>query len=176
MTERILIRPAQLEDALCLGVLGTQIFLDTYATDGIRPAIAHTVLASFSTGAMSDLLQQSGTRLLVAERDRHLLGFAQITIGTRQELVHTPVPAELGRLYVQAGFAGQGLGSALLRAAETFAATHQASALWLTCWVGNQRALGFYRQHAYVDVGLTTFQMEGEMIANRVLQKPLSLS
>ena len=36
----IQLRPATADDALCLGVLATQVFLDTYATGGIRPQIA----------------------------------------------------------------------------------------------------------------------------------------
>jgi hypothetical protein len=36
-------RPAALPDALCLSTLATQVFLDTYATQGIRPAIAREV-------------------------------------------------------------------------------------------------------------------------------------
>ncbi|MEO8132440.1 MAG: hypothetical protein ABI831_00440 [Betaproteobacteria bacterium] len=31
-------------DALCIGVPATQVFLDTYATDGIRPSLALEVL------------------------------------------------------------------------------------------------------------------------------------
>ncbi len=29
------------DDALCIGVLATQVFLDTYATSGIRPDLAY---------------------------------------------------------------------------------------------------------------------------------------
>ncbi|HOZ25184.1 MAG TPA: hypothetical protein PLI83_10420, partial [Thermomonas sp.] len=39
-----LLRPATPDDALCLGVLGLQVFLDTYATGGIRPTLAREVL------------------------------------------------------------------------------------------------------------------------------------
>lgn len=35
------IRDACLGDALCIGVLGMQVFLDTYATEGIRRSLAN---------------------------------------------------------------------------------------------------------------------------------------
>ena len=41
----ITIRPAQADDALCLGVLSTQVFLHTYTTHGIRPARARAARA-----------------------------------------------------------------------------------------------------------------------------------
>ncbi|MDR6580216.1 hypothetical protein J2X88_005123 [Pseudomonas extremaustralis] len=39
-----LIRDAIPQDALCIGVLGMQVFLDTYATEGIRTSIATEAL------------------------------------------------------------------------------------------------------------------------------------
>ena len=38
--EPALLRAARPDDALCLSVLAMQVFLHTYATDGIRPQIA----------------------------------------------------------------------------------------------------------------------------------------
>lgn len=68
------LRPAYVDDALCLGVLGLQVFLDTYATGGIRPTLAREVLAQFSTAAMSASIARSAGGLWVAERDAHLVG------------------------------------------------------------------------------------------------------
>ena len=46
-TAELCLRAARAADAPCLGVLATQVFLDTYATGGIRPAVAREVLAAF---------------------------------------------------------------------------------------------------------------------------------
>jgi hypothetical protein len=43
-------------DALCLSVLATQVFLDTYATQGIRPAIAREVRQYLSEEAFAEIL------------------------------------------------------------------------------------------------------------------------
>lgn len=167
------LRPAVPDDALCLGVLATQVWLDTYATQGIRPLIAREVLASFGTAAMAALLARPGTQVHVAEAEGHLLGFAQTTLGTPQPLVDTPAPAELDRLYVQEPFTRHGLGRRLLQAAEGWAAGQGASGLWLTPWVHNHRARAFYAAQGYADVGATLFTMEGEPHENRVLWRAL---
>ena len=44
----ITFRVAAADDALCLGVLSTQVFLDTYAPHGIRAVLAREVLAKHS--------------------------------------------------------------------------------------------------------------------------------
>jgi diamine N-acetyltransferase len=173
MAPDITLRAAGVDDAACLGVLATQVFLDTYATQGIRSAIAREVLSAFSTATMHALIEAPSTALCVAERAGHLIGFAQWSLGTPQALVQTPRPAELDRLYVQEPFTRAGVGSALLRQAEAAAAHSGCTALWLSPWVHNARALAFYARHGYTDLGLTTFVMDGEAIDNRVLVKLL---
>lgn len=170
---RVLIRGATSADALCLGVLATQVFLDTYATGGIRPAIAREVLSTFSTAAFDAVLARPGTQVVVAELDAHLIGFAQLTLGAVHEQFITAAPAELDRLYVQEPFTGAGIGSRLLQRAEDLAASAGVSDLWLTPWVHNRRALGFYASRGYADFGATLFCFEGEQHENRLLAKHL---
>jgi len=167
------IRPAQPEDALCLGVLGTQVFLDRYATEGIRPSIAREVLGAFSTAACADLLADSGLGVEVAEYEEHLVGFHQVRFRAEHELAPPGIQAELYRLYVQEPFAGRGVGTALLRSAEELASKHGASVLWLTPWVHNHRALRFYTARGYEDYGSTLYRLEGEAHENRVVAKAL---
>ena len=170
----ITLRPARADDALCLGVLATQVFLDTYATDGIRPALAAEVRQAFSTEAITTLLARADTHVLVAEDARHLVGFAQVTLGTTQTCVASAAPAELDRLYVQEPYTGHGVGRALLQAAEACARDAGATDLWLTPWVHNQRALRFYAKHGYADCGMAWFHMHSEQHENRVLSRRLS--
>ncbi len=169
----IALRLARAGDALCLGVLAMQVFLDTYATDGIRPAIAREVLGTYTPQAYTDLLARPDVAILVAERQGHLLGFAQTTLGARHPLAPADAPAELDRLYVQEPFTGQGLGRRLLHAAEADAAARGATRMWLTPWVHNHRARHFYAREGYADLGPTWFEFEGERHENRVLARPL---
>lgn len=168
-----LIRPARPDDALCLGVLGLQVFLDTYATAGIRPAVAREVLSIFSTEACAGHLHDPDTCILVAECDAHLAGFAQVTLGAGHALAPPGAPAELLRLYVQEPFTGRGLGTRLLRAVEAAAAARGAQVLWLTPWVHNRRALGFYAARGYADHGPTWYRFENEAHENRLLARSL---
>ncbi len=167
------IRPAGPPDALCIGVLGIQVFLDTYATEGIRPPIAREVLESLAPEAVAAQMAAPAARFFVAERHGHLVGFAQLSLGAEHALSTCASPAELNRLYVQERFTRLGIGAALLRHAEAEARGAGADALWLTVWAGNTRALGFYPRHGYRDGGPTTFTFQGETHENRWFVKPL---
>ena len=171
-----LLRPARAEDALCIGVLGTQVFLDTYATQGVRPVLAREALAHFSSLEIAALLARPDTSFIVAERNAHLLGFVQVTLGARQPEVTGSITAEVVRLYVQRRFQGQRLGTRLLQQAQVLAAEHGATRLWLTAWVGNPRALGFYAAQGWQDVGSTDYVFEGEAFLNRIFVRELASS
>jgi ribosomal protein S18 acetylase RimI-like enzyme len=170
----LLLRPAVPDDALCLSVLAMQVFLDTYATEGIRPALAREVLGVYSQTAFSAAITDAGSAIVVAELKQHLVGFAQVTFGARHEQAPAGAQAELLRLYVQEPFTGRYVGTRLLAHAERLAAEAGAGVLWLTPWVHNRRALAFYAQRGYADLGLTWFTFEGESHQNRLLAKRLA--
>lgn len=172
----ILIRPATAEDALCIGVLGMQVFLDTYATQGIRTSIATEALQAFAPNTIAHLLAQPNVSLTVAESNGHLIGFAQIKLNAPHPMIQTPDAAELQRLYIQERFTGLGVGYQLLQAAEQRAALGGAPLLWATVWVGNDRALGFYPRRGYEVLGEPTYTFQGETHANRLFGKALNLT
>ena len=168
MNGELLLRDARPDDALCIGVLATQVFLDTYATDGVRPVLAREALAHFSSAETAALLARPDTHFIVAERNSHLLGFVQVTLGARHDQVQGSVTAEVVRLYVQRRFQGQHLGMRLLHQAASLALAEGATQLWLTAWVGNPRAIGFYAAQGWRDVGSTDYVFEGEAFLNRI--------
>lgn len=169
----ITLRRATQADALCLGVLATQVFLDTYAFTGITQAVANEVREAFSTEAFTAILAQTSTFITVAVHNAALVGFAQTTIGTAQSLAPYGEPAELDKLYIQEPFTRHGIGSRLLSSHEKLAAEQGVAVLWLTPWVGNHRALRFYAKHEYKDYGIVFFHMSEHKIENRVYAKRL---
>ncbi|MCK9688764.1 GNAT family N-acetyltransferase [Scleromatobacter humisilvae] len=170
-SDAITFRLASADDALCLGVLSTQVFLDTYATQGIRPALANEVLQLHSVAAYEALLADPGVTILVAECDGHLIGFSQVRDGAGDPQVPAAAASELRRLYVQERFTGRGVGRDLLRQAEKAAAARGAEMLWLTAWEGNARALLFYPRCGYEHLGVTVYTIEGEDYPNRLFGK-----
>lgn len=170
----ITLRLATPDDAQCIGVLGMQVFLDTYATQGIRTSIATEVLQAFAPDTIAGLLAQPDVSLMVAEADGHLVGFAQLKLNAPHPMIETPGVAELQRLYIQERFTGLGIGYQLLQAAEQRAAAGGAALLWATVWVGNERALGFYPRRGYDVLGEPTYSFQGETHGNRLFGKALS--
>lgn len=164
------IRQAAPADAPCIAALGLQVFLETYATSGIWPALAREALGSFSVEAIEFQLQLPGAFFLVAEHGDRLVAFAQFAQPAYEKPEGT---FWVERLYVQEPFTRRGIGKALLSRVEALARENGATAISLTAWVGNARALAFYSSQGYDDVGPTTFTFEGESYENRRLLKRL---
>ncbi len=145
-------RSATKDDALCVSVLAAQVFVDTYATLGIREAIAREVTEELSVSAMAASIANSNHQFIVAEVADHLLGFVQLKLRAENTAVSSHNAVEVVRLYVLERFASSGIGTGLLTRAETLAVAHGAQHAWLTAWVG--KGLGLWSSGPIADSGL----------------------
>lgn len=174
----VTIRAANATDLLCISMLATHVFLDTYAHDGMREALAREVQQTLSVAAFSTQLTQPDTSTLVAESGGHMIALCQLRFNQAHALLASTTAmaaAELVRLYVHERFTGRGVGTGLLRHAETLAANGGAATLWLTAWVANTRALAFYARRGYVDSGATDYVFEKDRFENRLFVKSIKV-
>lgn len=169
MSPEVRIRPAVAGDSVRLAVLGAQVWMHTYATDGVSQVIAEYVQRELSNAAMLSLLADPVRHVVVAEAGVNLLGYAVISFSARcpQE---RDAHVELVTLHVQEHFSRQRIGSELLKYAER-SASERASHLWLTVNARNVPAIAFYDLHGYVRVGTAYFELGGEKYENHVLTK-----
>lgn len=166
------IRTAVAADAHALAALSVQVWLATYATEGVNDLLARYVLGEFTPPRFAALADAAGSALLVAEADAHLVGYALVRFGTRQPLVPT-CDTELGTLYVQEAFTGAGVGPALLQAARAAARERTGSdALWLSVNARNRRACRFYERQGFVIKGKAWFVLGEDRHENNVLGRP----
>ncbi|MDL1860880.1 GNAT family N-acetyltransferase [Betaproteobacteria bacterium PRO7] len=172
-TLELQLRSASPEDAVTIAALAVQVFLDTYATEGVRPDQAREAFAEYSVEAFAVRVQEPTRRFFLAEHAAGLLGFAEMQLAAVSAPGATVVGAELVRLYVQPGWQRHGVGRRLIRSAERAAASSGLTTIWLTAWEGNSRARGFYAALGYQDIGTTTYSFQGKGYVNRVLAKSL---
>ena len=162
------IRAAQPSDVNRLAVLASQVWLHTYATDGITDEIAQYVLSELTVERFAASLGEPETCLLVAECSESLVGFAAVKFGALCT-TGSGAAVELQRLYVQEHFVGHGIGRSLLQAAEAKAREQSGSRLWLTVNAKNTRAIAFYARQGYAKVGTTYFALGQSRHENHVL-------
>ena len=169
MRPDLLIRRGARGDASCLSALSTQVWLHTYATEGIRPAIAQYVEEHLSPNAFALQLERLEFLFLVAEVDGNLVGYASGKAGAPCP-VRSAVTACLDKLYVSEHFHGVGIGRGLLsRLRAELVPLVGNDALWVAVNSGNLKAQRFYERQGLRDIGTTYFDLYGEKHENRVL-------
>jgi diamine N-acetyltransferase len=164
----MLIRSGLLSDAENLTALTMQVWLQTYATEGISSTISRYVLSQFTVAHFQALLLARSSAVFVAEEGKNLIGYAVVSVGTPCP-EPTSATVELATLYIQAPFAGKGVGSSLLRQAESWARQEKNSSVWLIVNSKNARAIAFYTKHKYHKLGITYFALGDEKHENLIL-------
>lgn len=168
----VTVRPATAADAHTLAALAIQVWLDTYATDGVNDLLGRYVLSTFTPAAFAAWAEAPDAALRVAQVDGHLVGYALLQFNAAQPLA-PHCDTELRTLYVQSPFTRSGVGSMLLREARSAAQAHTGNdGLWLTVNVKNQRACAFYEKHGLAVTGLTQFVLGEERHDNHVMATP----
>ncbi|QDQ29355.1 GNAT family N-acetyltransferase [Chitinimonas arctica] len=148
--------------------MATQVWLHTYATDGVTPSLARYVLQEFTPANFLSLLARTDAQVLVAESGNALLAYA--TLAFQAARPDGRQGTELATLYVQEHFTGAGLGSMLLGQCRQIAQSRSGDAeIWLTVNARNRRAMDFYRKHGFVRNGTSYFELDGEKHENHVL-------
>lgn len=167
----MLIRPARFEDARNLAALAIQVWLHTYATEGLRDALSAFVLEAFTPETFLARMEDPQRQLLVAEHNGHLVGYAELDFEAPREDV-PGVRTELATLYVQEHFAGQGIGKRLLEAcAEEAQRRTGSAAYWLSVYHGNANAIAFYHKQGFTERGAFDFEFGGERHRNLVMAR-----
>jgi ribosomal protein S18 acetylase RimI-like enzyme len=80
---------------------------------------------------------------------------------------------EIVRLYVDAGWHGQGVAQMLVAASEAEARARGADVVWLSAWQQAARPLAFYRRSGFTTVGVSTFKFGDRLDQDFLMAKPV---
>lgn len=156
-----MVRIAKAEDCINIAALSIQVWLDTYAVEGIRTQYSSYVLSNFTEDYFLSLLDNIDYRLLVSESDDVLQGFVLVNLTSHFEDANNGF--EIEKLYVHDKFKGQGIGRQLLSEVERNIGEN----FWLYTWVENE-SNEFYKHLGFHQIGQLNFEFSGHLIENNV--------
>lgn len=170
--ENIVIREACVDDMKKLSVLFKQVYIHTYGVDGISDEFANFIANQFSEVRIRDTIKLRNDCLLVAEFKNNLIGVLQIEFEKKCPVQNFVAP-EINKLYILEWFSRKGVGKALMETAERKLFENGHKKIWLWTLASNLRAIGFYKQLGYKNIGKAYFQMEVNRYENLVLVKKI---
>jgi ribosomal protein S18 acetylase RimI-like enzyme len=169
--EELNIRIADFSDAANLTVLKQQVWVATYAVEGLRSEFSDYLLAEFTLANEMALLGNPEKKTLIAELNGHIIGCAVVDFNAEVPLPAVGNIPEIAVLYVLERFTGMGFGKILLQKSLQLINESGFNAAWLTVYHKNLRAIKFYNKSGFTDIGKTFFEMQGNQYENRVLIK-----
>lgn len=171
--EDVVIRRAMEDDAEPLAELARRTFVETFGPDNTAEDMAIHVAQAFGADIQLGQIRDARMVTLLAEIGRTVVGFAQVRQGKWPVCVTGDGPVELWRFYVDRPFHGRGIAQTLMQAVEQVARELGGRTLWLGVWERNPRAIAFYTQCGFVDVGEHAFIFGTEEQTDRVMARSL---
>jgi len=151
------IRYGNIEDAKMLSELGAKTFYDTFAKDNTPENIKAHLKNSFSPEIQFTELSNPNHIFLIAEDEYQPIGYAQLTLDSKEEFLSGTNSLEVRRIYASQEYIGKGIGKALMQAAIHEAEQRGCDSVWLGVWEKNPRAIEFYKKWGFKEVGSHIF-------------------
>ena len=153
----IRLRRADDQDTALLAELGARTFQDTFGPDNTPEDMAAYLASAFGPRQQAAELADPGTVFLIAEAYGETIGYARTKQGPAPECIAGGRPIEIIRLYATLDWIGRGVGAALMHGCLAQAQQRGCDVVWLDVWERNTRAIAFYRQWGFADVGTQPF-------------------
>ena len=169
------IRYATASDNKLLAEVGAETFYDSFAADNTPENIAVYLGTSFSPEKQAQELADPTSRFLIAEVEGAPVGYARVKFGQAPAAVAGQSPMEIERFYARKPWIGKGIGARLMRACLREAEQAGCDVVWLGVWERNPRAIAFYRQWGFVEMGTQVFQLGDDPQRDLLMARAVSL-
>ena len=168
------IRLAKKEDAPSIALLGRTTFTETFGHffRDHQDLIDYYNL-TFSVQKIEAGIEKPNNIFWIAFADRLPVGYAKLKLNSKSEFVESTDVCQLQKIYVLKDFLsmkiGFGLQDALLKKAKELNFGH----VWLSVLHSNARAVKFYKNSGFEQVGNHDFQIGKENFEFVAMSKPL---
>ena len=171
----ITIRQAGVEDHERIASLARETFVDSFAADNRPEDMAAYLEKAFSPSIQAAELTEPSSRFLIAETGGKPVGYARLVEVLAPPCFKAKKPIQLSRLYARKRSIGSGVGAALMSACIDEATRRRCDGIWLGVWGKNTRAIRFYSQWGFVQVGNQPFVLGNDRQTDLVLWLPLDV-
>ena len=103
------------------------------------------------------MIEDGGILILLVKVAGRLAGYALIARAAAPEHMHSSAGLELRKFYIDAVYHGRGVADALMKEVLAIAQDEPQTAIWLTVFSGNGRAISFYKRWGFQIAGTQIF-------------------
>lgn len=164
---------AKKEDIKNIASLAVQVWLDTYATEGIRDVFSEYVWNELTPESFQKRFDDKNRLFISVKKNNHLIGFVEINTNSTSP-VNSELNFEIDKLYIQNNFCGKNIGSEIISFIGNYCSENSIPGMWLTVYENNIRAIKFYFKNDFEEIGEYYFHLENESHRNLVMYKKVN--
>jgi len=171
MTSTSTVRLATLGDAARIAMVGRASFTWAFA-HLFRPEVLSRYLEhTYSEQKIASSISKPQNTYFVAEPDGQVCAFLKLKRDNFHPTLAGRPQWQVQKLYVEPTLIQRGLGKSLMVAGDALMRREGAACSWLEMYKGNMRALRFYSDLGYAEIGSTCHHFEDIRIDFKVLAK-----
>lgn len=161
-------------DGPALDAMARKIWLETFERFTAPQNVTHYLAEAYGPGGklIRDLTNPEVTFRIACDRDA-IVGYAKLTPPFLPDRAMTAGAAQLSQLYVASTHHGAGIAQALMDWATDTARARQATALLLTVFENNPRAIRFYEKRGFVHIGDYDFPVGDQIDRDLIMRLAL---
>ena len=168
---KIQIRKASLSDLYNLAVLKQQVWISTYATEGVTDEFSRYVLSEYSTESVRKSIADKKKLTLIAINGESVIGCVEIILTPISPINFMEPCIEIATFYILERFQGYGIGKKLLNECIKEIKQLNFNKVWLTVYFKNQKAIEFYSRQNFTHIGETDFLLGEDKHKNYIMIK-----
>jgi diamine N-acetyltransferase len=153
----IIIREAKKSDIKNLAVLKQQVWISTYAAEGVTEQFANYVLSEYSVENIRKSITDKSKLTLIAIYNKGIVGCVEIILSPQSPIDTIKPCIEISTFYILERFHGMGIGKKLLQECFNVITRMNFYKVWLTVYYKNQKAIDFYSKQNFTIIGVTFF-------------------
>lgn len=167
----ITIRRAELTDLENLSVLKQQVWISTYATEGLTEEFSRYVLSEYSLENERKSITDKNKQILVATINECMVGCSEVLLSPKKPTNLVEPCLEISTLYILERFQGIGVGKQLLTECIKNIEQMHFDKVWLTVYFKNEKAIEFYTSQNFNCIGDTDFPLGDNKYKNYIMLK-----
>lgn len=161
------------KDLLDLQTISKRTFSETYSSGNTEENMQHYLDGEFSLKKLEAELNERNSEFYFALYNASIVGYLKINFGNAQTEMTGQNTLEIQRIYVLAGFQGNGIGALLFEKAMTIAQQKEVDFVWLGVWEENPKAINFYEKLGFEAYDQHTFVVGNDVQTDIMMKKTI---
>lgn len=165
-----MIRKAEITDAEIISNLGKQTFFEAHESSVPKEDLDVYLNDRLNKEEFSKELNAPTNIFHLLFYEEELAGYSKIICNTPPPQLPDVIDAcKLERIYFLQKFHGKRLGLKLFNFNKDLCTQNNQSGMWLTVWIGNERAINFYEKIGFKTIGEIMFKVGKTQSPNLVM-------